>query len=116
MSNRQTLCDLLVALAVLFLPNVSHAADESSRVLMSSDMAAAFLVAYNDYVQATAGDPTPMTVNEFRKHFAGLSLERRGGTAIVVFTPPPCEYCTGGGAFYVVNLKTLAISERLFGR
>jgi hypothetical protein len=112
MSISQTRC----AVAALVLVALTSAASVADEVSTSSDLAAALLVAYNDYAQVTAKDSRPMTVAAFRTHFEKVSISLEGETAIVRFQPPYREHTTGGSVIYSVNLKTLAISDRIFGR
>ena len=108
---------VLLAMLVLGIADRSNGAtDGSPEISVSSDLAAAFLVAYTDYAQATAGDKVPFSIQELPKQFERVSVRKEGTKAVVRFWPPRCEHCTGGGLLYGIDLKTLTVVDRIFGK
>ena len=115
MANRSTL-RFLAALAMAMVAEVAIAAENQPEIATSSDLAAALLVAYNDYAEATAKDTVPLTITEFPKRFDRVTVRMDGEMAVVRFWPPRCQDCTGGSVLYAIDLKTLTVSNRIFGK
>ena len=93
----------------------TYAADQAA-ISGPSDLAAALIVAYGDYVKVTSQDALPLTAIQFPKRFETVSVARDGDDAVVKFSPPFREYTTGGSVVYMIDLKDLTIKQRIFGR
>lgn len=107
---------LSIVAATLVIAARAVRAEEPVSLSVPADLSAALIVACNDYVQTTAGDPAPFTVNDLPRRFADVSLARDGETAIVRLRPPHREKLLGGSLLYIIDLKTLTVRERVFGK
>ena len=99
---------LLVAMTV-------KAAGAEPPIVIPPDLAAAMLIAYDDYVSATKSNSVPFRPKEVLK-LESVSVRREGDKAVVRFKPPSAEFATGGSIVYVIRLPGLNIEQRVFGR
>jgi hypothetical protein len=110
MANRSGL-RFLAALAMAMVAEVAIAVEDQPEIATSSDLAAAFLVAYNDYAEATAKDTVPLTITEFPKRFDRVTVRKDGETAVVRFWPPRCQGTAPAEACSMLSISRLSPSQ-----
>ena len=93
----------------------AHAADPTM-LSVPAKLAAALVVACNDYAAAAGTKDAPLSIDHFAREFVTVSLAEKGEDAVVRFHPPRHENALGGSVLYVIDINTFAVKKRVFGK
>ena len=113
---------LLLAAVTLGQPTVANpqpivdSAALGRPILASSDLLAAFLVAYDAQHEAWKAKGVQLTPRELIARHYSVQISREGSEQVVVSFAPSSPSVSGGGVTYHVDTRTLKVVGKSFER